>query len=66
MSVRLTETGMSNYQKVLETVYQYINLLKQKLPSHVFEEQRHIEETKYIFKEQVDFSFILSLIIFIS
>ncbi|KAH9515388.1 hypothetical protein Btru_014322 [Bulinus truncatus] len=52
LSVKLTELGLNYYQEVLEIIFQYIKLLKTSLPAHVFEEQKHIQETKYIFKEQ--------------
>ncbi|BFZ16371.1 hypothetical protein BsWGS_19410 [Bradybaena similaris] len=52
MSIKLTHIGTANYEEVLRTVFQYINLLKKNLPVHMFEEQRHIQETRYIFNEQ--------------
>ncbi|KAI8787102.1 nardilysin [Biomphalaria glabrata] len=52
ISVKLTELGISQFEQVLEIIFQYIKLLKVSLPGHVFEEQKHIQETKYIFKEQ--------------
>ncbi|XP_005105938.1 nardilysin [Aplysia californica] len=52
LSIKLTDVGMKQYEEVLGVIFQYILLLKKDLPAHVFEEQKHIEETKYIFKEQ--------------
>ena len=52
LSIKLTEAGLQRYEDVLEIIFQYISLLKTQIPSHVFEEQRHIEETRYIFREQ--------------
>ncbi|XP_059179179.1 nardilysin-like [Physella acuta] len=52
LTIKLTEHGFLNYEEVLEVIFQYINILKVTLPAHVFEEQKHIQETKYIFKEQ--------------
>ncbi|CAL1531836.1 unnamed protein product [Lymnaea stagnalis] len=52
LSVKLTELGVNQYEEVLDVIFQYIKLLKGNLPAHVFEEQKHIQETKYIFKEQ--------------
>ncbi|KAK3767093.1 hypothetical protein RRG08_017967 [Elysia crispata] len=52
ISIKLLEEGIKRYDEVLAVIYQYIYMLKQKLPAHVFEEQQHIQETKYIFNEQ--------------
>lgn len=52
VAMNLTEQGVRRYDEVLEVIFQYINMLKRNLPAHVFEEQQHIQETKYIFNEQ--------------
>ncbi|EGC46859.1 a-pheromone processing metallopeptidase Ste23 [Histoplasma capsulatum var. duboisii H88] len=53
ISIRLTEDGISNYQEVIKTVFQYISILKSRVPEEwIFEEMKTLAEVDFKFRQK--------------
>ncbi|KIW07432.1 uncharacterized protein PV09_02272 [Verruconis gallopava] len=53
ISIRLTEDGLKHYEEVVETVFQYISVLKDKPPQEwIFEEMKQMSEVNFKFRQK--------------
>ncbi len=53
LAINMTEKGVKQYETVIQSVYSYLNLLKnQKIPKSLYEEKRRMDKLNYEYQSQ--------------